>query len=222
MTAPAVRTYRAGQALVFKVNYSRAMYVNGTPQLMVSIGTNVRPAAYIGGTGTAILSFRYMVAPDDLSVQGVVLGNSVGLNGGWIHDAVGNNARLSVPAVNTRGVLVDAVAPTIAGLTVPAAGHYMKNQTLSFTVTFSEPITVTGVPKLQAVIGSTVRNIPYVLGTRTRSLVFRYTLQATDHDADGIALLGQIVLGIGTIRDKAGNPSSLTLPVVSTSGVNVS
>jgi hypothetical protein len=204
------------------VNYSRAVYVNGAPQLMVSIGTNVTPATYIGGTGTTALSFRYVVVPGDLSVQGVVLGNSVGLSGGWIRDAVGNNARLAVPAVNTRNVLVDAVPPTITGLTVPAAGTYTKNQTLSFTVTFSEPMTVTGVPKLQAVIGSTVRNIPYVRGTGTRSLVFRYTLQANDHDADGIALLGQVVLGGGTIRDKSGNsPSSLTLPVVSTSGVTV-
>ncbi len=222
VTAPAAKTYRAGQPLVFKVNYSRAVYVNGAPQLMVSIGTNVTPATYIGGTGTTALSFRYVVAPGDLSVQGVVLGNSVGLGGGWIRDAVGNNARLAVPAVNTRTVLVDAVAPTITGLTVPAAGTYKKNQTLSFTVTFSEPMTVTGVPKLQVVIGTTVRTIPYALGTGTRSLVFRYTLQATDHDADGIALLGQIVLGTGTIRDKAGNPSSLTLPAVSTSGVKVS
>jgi hypothetical protein len=198
------------------------VYVGGTPQLLVSIGTNVKPATYIGGAGTATLSFRYVVAPGDLSVQGVVLGNSVGLGGGWIRDAMGNNARLTVPAVNTRNVLVDAVAPTITGLAIPAAGHYMKNQTLSFTVTFSEPMTVTGVPKLQAVIGSTVRNIPYALGTGTRSLVFRYTLQATDHDANGIALLGQAVLGGGTILDNAGNsPSSLTLPVVSTSGVKV-
>jgi cyclophilin family peptidyl-prolyl cis-trans isomerase len=223
VTAPAAKTYRAGQPLVFNVNYSRAVYVNGTPQLMVSISTNLKPAAYIGGTGTPILSFRYVVAPGDLSVQGVVLGNSLVLNGGWIRDAVGNNARLAVPAVNTRNVLVDALAPTLTGLTVPAAGTYKKNQTLSFTVTFSEPMTVTGVPKLQAVIGSTVRTIPYVQGTGTRSLVFRYTLQATDHDADGIVLLGQIVLGGGTILDKAGNsPSSLTLPVVSTSGVKVS
>jgi len=223
VTAPAAKTYRAGQALVFKVNYSRAVYVNGTPQLMVSIGANVMPASYIGGTGTTSLSFRYVVAPGDLSVMGVVLGNSVGLSGGWIRDAVGNDARLSVPAVNTRGVLVDAVTPTITGLTVPAAGTYKKNQTLSFTVTFSEPMTVTGVPKLQALIGTTVRNVPYVQGTGTRSLVFRYTLQATDHDADGIALLGQIVLGTGTIRDNAGNsPSSLALPGISTSGIKVS
>ena len=222
VTAPAAKTYRVGQPLVFKVNYSRAVYVGGTPQLMVSIGTHVKPATYIGGTGTTTLSFRYVVAPSDLSVQGVVLGNSVGLSGGSIRDAVGNNARLAVPAVNTRNVLVDGVAPTITGLTVPVAGTYKKNQTLSFTVTFSEPMTVTGVPRLQAVIGSTVRNIPYVLGTGTRSLVFRYTLQATDHDSDGIALLGQAVLGGGTLRDKAGNPpSSLTLPVVSTSGVKV-
>jgi cyclophilin family peptidyl-prolyl cis-trans isomerase len=221
VTAPAAKTYRAGQPLVFKVNYSRTVYVNGTPQLMVSIGPNVRPAAYIGGTGTTTLSFRSVVAPGDLSTQGVVLGNSVGLVGGWIRDAVGNNARLALPAVNTRSVLVDAVAPTITGLTVPLAGTYKKNQVLSFTVTFSEPMTVTGLPKLQAVIGSTVRNFAYVLGTGTRSLVFSYTLQATDQDADGIALLGQIALGTGTIRDKAGNPTSLMLPSADTSGVRV-
>jgi len=204
------------------VNYSRAVYVNGTPQVTVSVGQAFRQATYVGGSGTTTLSFRYVVTPGDLSVQGVGLGNTVGLSGGWIRDAVGNNARLAVPAVNTRNTLVDAVSPTITGLTVPAAGNYKRNQTLSFTVTFSEPMTVTGVPKLQAVIGSTVRTIPYVLGTGSRSLVFRYTLQATDHDADGIALLGQIVLGNGTIRDKAGNPpSNITLPVVSTSGVKV-
>jgi len=223
VTAPAAKTYREGQALVFKVNYSRAVYVNGTPQLTVSIGGVFRQAAYIGGAGTKILSFRYLVATGDLSVQRVVLGNTVGLSGGWIRDAVGNNARLTLPAANTNGVLVDAVSPTITGLTIPAAGTYKKGQTLSFTVTFSEPMVVTGVPKLQAVIGSTVRNIAYVRGTGTRSLVFSYTLQASDHDADGIALLSQIVLGTGTIRDKAGNPpTSLTLPVVSTSGVKVS
>jgi cyclophilin family peptidyl-prolyl cis-trans isomerase len=222
VTAPAAKTYRAGQQLVFKVNYSRAVYVNGTPQLMVSIGTSLKPATYIGGTGTTALSFRYVVAPGDLSLQGVVLGDSVGLSGGWIRDAVGNSARLALPGANTRSVLVDAVAPTITGLTIPAAGTYKKNQKLSFTVTFSESVTVTGVPKLQAMIGSTVRNVPYASGTGTRSLVFSYTLQATDRDADGIAILGQIVLGAGTIRDKAGSPSSLTLPVVSTSGVKVS
>jgi hypothetical protein len=223
VTAPAAKTYREGQALVFKVNYSRAVYVNGTPQLTVSIGGVFRQAAYIGGAGTRVLSFRYLVAAGDLSVQRVVLGGTVGLNGGWIRDAVGNNARLTLPAANTSGVLVDAVSPTITGLTIPAARTYKKGQTLSFTVTFSEAMAVTGVPKLQSVIGTTVRNIAYVRGTGTRSLVFSYTLQATDKDADGIALLGQIALGTGTIRDKAGNaPTSLTLPSADTSGVKVS
>jgi hypothetical protein len=110
----------------------------------------------------------------------------------------------------------------LQGVTGPTPRTYASGEKLSFTVTFSEPMTVTGVPKLQAVIGSKVRTIAYLGGTGTRSLVFSYTLQATDHDADGIALLGQVVLGGGTIRDKAGNsPSSLMLPVVSTSGVNV-
>jgi hypothetical protein len=222
VTAPAATTYRTGQALVFKVNYSRVVFVNGVPQLTVSIGQSFRQAAYIGGSGTRSLSFRYTVAAGDLSVQGVVLSSTVALNSGLIRDAVGNPARLTLPAVNTRNVLVDAVPPSVTGLTIPAAATYKKGQTLSFTVTFSEAVLVTGVPRLQAVIGTTVRSIAYVRGTGTKSLVFSYTLQATDKDADGIALQSQIVLGTGTIRDRAGNPpAGLALPSVVTSGVKV-
>jgi len=222
VTPPASKIYRAGQAIVFKVNYSRPVVVTGVPQLTVSIGQSFRQANYIGGSGTKILSFSYTVASGDVSSLGVALGNQVALNGGVIRDTVGNPARLTVPVVNTRGVLVDAVPPSITGLTVPAAGTYKKGQTLSFTVTFSEPVVVTGVPKLQATIGTTVRNVTYVRGTGTKSLVFSYTLQATDKDADGIALQPQIVLGAGTIRDNGGTPpSSLSLPGFDTSGIKV-
>ena len=152
----------------------------------------------------------------------MVLSSTVALNSGWIRDAVGNPARLTLPAVNTRNVLVDAVPPSVTELTIPAAATYKKGQTLSFTVIFSEAVLVTGVPRLQAVIGTTVRSIAYVRGTGTNSLVFSYKIQATDHDADGIALQPQIVLGTGTIRDKGGNPTILTLPSIGTSGVKVS
>lgn len=45
---------------------------------------------------------------------------------------------------------------------------YASGEKLSFTATFSEPMTVTGVPRPQAVIGSTVRNGAYVGGTGSR------------------------------------------------------
>ena len=151
-----------------------------------------------------------------------MLGNQVSLNSGWIRDAVGNPARLILPAVNTRNVLVDAVPPRVTGLTIPAAATYKQGQTLSFTVTFSEPVVVTGAPRLQAVIGTSVRSMAYVRGTGTNSLVFSYKLQATDHDADGIELQSQIVPGTGAIRDRGGNPTILTLPSIGTSGVKVS
>jgi hypothetical protein len=221
VTVPAAKIYRTGQPLVFKVNYSRVVFVNGVPQLTVSIGQSFRQAVYIGGSGTRSLSFRYVVAAGDLSVQGVVLSSTVALNSGWIRDAVGNPARLTLPAVNTRNVLVDAVPPSVTGLTIPAAATYKKGQTLSFTVTFTEAVLVTGVPRLQAVIGTTLRSITYVRGTGTKSLVFSYKIQATDKDADGIALQSQIVLGTGTIRDRGGNPTILTLPSIVTSGVKV-
>jgi len=220
--AIAPRGYKAGDTIVVAVTFTEPVVLTGAAQIGLTVGTTLRQAVYTGGSGRKSLSFRYVVAAGDLSVQGVVLSSTVALNSGWIRDAVGNPARLTLPAVNTRNVLVDAVPPSVTGLTIPVAATYKKGQTLSFTVTFSEAVLVTGVPRLQAVIGTTVRSIAYVRGTGTKSLVFSYKIQATDHDADGIALQSQIVLDTGTIRDKGGNPTILTLPSIGTSGVKVS
>ena len=222
VTPPVAKTYRVGQPLVFQVAFSREVFVNGVPSLTLTVGQAIRSATYSGGAGTKVLSFRYVPVAGDLSTQGVAIGNQISLNNGRIRDAVGNPARLTLPSVNTRGVLVDAVPPTITGLTVPAAATYKKGQTLSFTVRFSEAMVVTGVPQLKAVIGTTVRNVAYVRGTGTNALVFSYVAVAGDRDTDGIVLESQIVLGTATITDRAGNPpASLRLPVVSTSGVKV-
>lgn len=134
---------------------------------------------------------------------------------------MGNPARLTVPVLNPRGVLVDLLPPSVTGPTLPAAGSYKTCQTLTFTARFSEPVTLTGAPKPQVVIGTTVRNVAYVRESGTNALVFSYTPVAPDKDADGIALQPQIGPGCGTITDKGGNPTSLTLPGVDTGGIEV-
>ncbi|MCS7272400.1 MAG: hypothetical protein NZ703_15055 [Gemmataceae bacterium] len=42
-------------------------------------------------------------------------------------------------------------------------------------------------PHLRIVIGSTVRHVPYVSGGGSHTLVFSYTIQASDQDTNGIA-----------------------------------
>jgi hypothetical protein len=75
---------------------------------------------------------------------------------------------------------------SIASIQVPANGHYTTGQVLTFQFFFNQPVFVTGTPYIQIVIGSTVRNVPYLTGSGTNRLVFRYTIQSSDHDTNGI------------------------------------
>ncbi len=116
---------------------------------------------------------------------------------------------------------IDKTAPTIASVAVPANGTYRAGQVLSFTVNFSEAVTVTGTPQLGLTIGSTVRQASYASGSGSTALVFGYTVVSGDLDTDGIAL-GTLALNGGTIQDAVGNNATLTLnSVASTTGVLV-
>ena len=222
---PANGYYKAGDVLTFTVHSSENVLVNttgGTPSLAVTIGSATRQAAYTGGTGSTALTFRYTVVTGDLDGDGITVG-ALAVNSGTIKDAAGNDASLTLNSVgNTTGVLVDAVAPTVASVAVPADGYYHLNDQLNFTVTMSENVTVTGTPSLAVTIGSTVVQANYVSGSGGNSLLFRYTVQAGDRDMDGIAVGAAINLNTGTIRDAAGNDAVLALnSVPGTAGVFV-
>ena len=118
---PANATYAAGQNLVFSVTYNEAVTVNttgGTPSiaLMLDTGGPVQ-AAYVGGSGSDTLTFRYTVAAGDLDTNGITAATSISLNGGTIQDSGSNNAPTTgIPFVSTTGVLVDAVAPSVTSI----------------------------------------------------------------------------------------------------------
>jgi hypothetical protein len=169
--------------------------------------TRMHAVSVDGTTWASAVTLRAVALPAAASAAGMRV---VGLAAG------ASAAVLAVTAAPSN-----AAASAMVYATIPAAATYKTGQTLSFTVTFTEAVLVTGVPRLQAVIGTTLRSITYVRGTGTKSLVFSYKIQATDKDADGIALQSQIVLGTGTIRDRGGNPTILTLPSIVTSGVKV-
>ena len=78
-------------------------------------------------------------------------------------------------------------------------------------MTFSEVVTVTGVPQLTLTIGTESKTANYTSGSGTVSLVFGYTVVAGDTDADGIEIAtDQLSLNNGTITDTAGNAAMLT------------
>lgn len=87
--------------------------------------------------------------------------------------------------------------------------------TLNFSITASEPVTVTGSPRLAIDVGGVTRYANYAAGSGTAALTFAYQVQPGDFDANGITLASPVDLNGGSITDIAGNPAlalSFTLP----------
>ena len=93
---------------------------------------------------------------------------------------------------------------------------------ITFTVTASEPVTVTGTPRIAINVGGVTRYANFV-STSGSAMTFSYQVQAGDFDPDGISFdTPQIDLNGATITDLAGNPlSGLSFTAPNTSGLRV-
>ncbi|MFZ6045561.1 DUF4347 domain-containing protein [Pseudomonas sp. CR3202] len=223
---PANGTYVAGQNLDFTVNLSEAVTVDtsgGIPRLAVILdGGGTVFANYLSGSGTTALVFRLTVATGQFDTNGISVGSILQANGATLRDAVGNDADTTLNNVaSTTGVRVDAVAPTVSSVSVPPAVRYNAGDVLTFAVNASEAVLVTGTPRLALDIGGSTVFANYVSGSGTSTLVFQYSVQAGDNDADGI-VVSSLASNGGALRDAAGNDLNLTLNAIGdTSGVLV-
>ena len=105
----------------------------------------------------------------------------------------------------------------------PAAGTYLEGQAIDFDVHFGVPVTVTGTPEVDLLIGDQTVTATYVSGTGTPTLTFRYVVQEADRDLDGIALASTTVaLPAGaSMVDPVGDDVIRTLPAADLSSVLV-
>ncbi len=216
VTVPANATYVAGQNIDFTINFDENVTVNttgGTPQLAIMLGSIIRQATYISGSGSSALLFRYTIQAGDSDSDGIAIG-ALSANGGTLKDTANNNTTLTLNNVGTTlAVLVDTTAPTTASVTVPANASYIAGQSLDFTINFNEDVTVNtagGTPQLAITVGTTARQATYMSGSGSSALLFRYTIQTGESDSDGIAI-GALSANGGTLRDAANNNASLTL-----------
>jgi len=112
-------------------------------------------ATYLSGSGTNILTFRYTVASghntNDLEYTA---STALSLNGGAIKDSLGLDANLTLPTPNTteslsynKNIIIDTILTTISSVSSTSpTGHYNANKNINITVTFSEPVVVSGSP----------------------------------------------------------------------------
>ena len=120
VAVPSNGSYKQGDDLDFTVKTTEAVTVVGTPQIAITVGADVRQAAYVAGesTSTALL-FRYTVQAGETDTDGVAVGTTLGLNGGTIKDAAENALNLTLNTVgDTTSVLVDTTAPTLSNVSI--------------------------------------------------------------------------------------------------------
>lgn len=81
---PPSGTYTTGQTLTFTVTYNMAVTVTGTPQLVLTMGSNTRYANYASGSGTTTLTFTYTIQASDTATSVATPTSIINLNGGSI------------------------------------------------------------------------------------------------------------------------------------------
>ncbi len=228
VSVPANATYVNGQTMNFTVNFTEPVTVGGSGSLGLDFTPDeggTQTAAYVSGSGSSALVFRYTVAEGVKDGNGIQLASSLTLSGGMtLIDAPGNNANTQLNNVaSTTGVLIDGTAPSVLSVTVPANGTYVAGDNLDFSVTFSKPVEVSGgTPGLPISIGTETVQATLTGGSGTSTLSFRYTVQNNDFDSNGISLAASIASSGATLKDASGNAANLTLKnVPATSGVLV-
>ena len=194
---PGYKLYSTGDDIEFRVTFSEAVEITGTPQLGFCLNNsgqdcNLKQADYNRGTGTSALVFRYTVQTGNEDDNGIWIGdNAITLNSGTISkQGTSQTASLRNSGISTQTSHRVYSGPIIHSVVVTStprysADTYTLGEQIKITVTFSEAVVVTGDPQFRISIGPEAA-APYDSGSDTTMLVFAYTVQDGDADDSGI------------------------------------
>lgn len=191
--------------------------------------TSAVPFTYVV-TGTASAGLDYVALATTSIPSGL---NTVDIPVTIINDALADDGKtLIVSLTSSSGYLIKP-GQGIASMTLgnddtgvtavsstSANGTYLLGTTITVTVTFNNPVAVTGAPTLALATGSTPALAQYVDGNGTNTLNFRYTVGSQDSSAD-LDCTGTTALSLngGTIvKTSTTTAAILTLPVPGQSG----
>ena len=207
-----ITKYGRATTISFRVKFNEVVVVTGSPRIPLTIGaaSNLY-VTYASGTGSSSLVFSYAV-PNDGSVSGAIsIAGPIDLNSGTIKDALDINATLTFTAPNTTGMTVDTTLPTANDSEDISPEALVTGDNLDIVVNFSEPVVVTGAPRVELDLDGDTAYADYVSGSGTDALTFRYVVQEADSvDAAAFDVVNNagdatIDLNGGTIKDLAGN-----------------
>ena len=224
-------TYTVDETVQVQVSFSETVTVTGTPQLTLKIGTGYKPASWTRGNNTEKLTFGYAVASGDTDTDGISIDASQ--LSGVITDAAGNAADLTNTTLSTQtGHKVGTLpahapgsspvqqAPSISSVSLTSTGPYRALDNITVRMTTTAPVTVTGSPTVTVIIGDSEKRASYQSGSGSASLVFQYTVAASDgDDPNGVSVKANALTG-GTIKDTADNALNLNHPELPDQGLS--
>ena len=151
--------YAAGDEIEVTVWFDRTVFVTGSPQLALTVGSDSREASYRSTAGD-VLRFVYTVADDDSDTDGVsIAADALDENGGTIRDGADEGAVLTHAAVGADvGHRVDGIKPALDSATVDAD---------VLTLAFDEALDETSVPAAGGLAGA----IQVTVGGESRQVV---------------------------------------------------
>ena len=203
------RYYRAGQAIELRVEFD--LPVAAMPDTAVSLpiwlDNRQRQASLVGGLGTPVLVFRYVVAPGEAKASRLRVGEELL---GRLQSVYGGHVVKDLPRVEWNNLLVDGQRPRLLMILPPARRVYRPGEWVVSRLVFDENAYVAGKaslrPRLRFAFRGRQREAAYFSGAGTNSLYFRYRLRAGEV-WDGINYnFGRfVIINKGGIRDAAGN-----------------
>lgn len=225
VAVPTPGTYGSGGTLEFTINFSEAVIVDdfgGTPRIALTVGSTLRYADYVSGSGTSALVFRYTVPAGDVDANGIAI-SALSTGGALMQDAAGNDIVTTLNSVgSTAAINIDGTNPGIVNVGASTSdGAYGAGSTITITVAFSTAVdvdTTHGLPTLALASGGTAT---YTGGSGSGTLTFSYTVGAGENSADlDYSSTVALALNGATIIDAGGSHQSanITLTTPGTAG----
>ena len=199
-------TYVRGESVSVVAAFDRKVAVDtaaGSPYFDIDVGSAKRRAAYAGQSLDKMqMGFEYVVQAGDVDEDGVGVAANALSAGGSAITAPGDTtpavlAHVALPSVysyKVDGRLSGAAIVRAIVISDPASDStFTRHEDLYVTVYFDREVAVSttdGVPRIGLDIGGSTRHATYSNPyASTRAIhSFRYVVQASDVDADGISI----------------------------------
>ncbi|TCS85076.1 gliding motility-associated-like protein [Anseongella ginsenosidimutans] len=232
---PAPQSIDGDESLIFSTGNSNLVSVSdadaGGSSIQVKLtatnGLVTLPGAtgliFISGDGAddGTMAFYGTIADINQALHGMIFQPTAGFSGAaslqiTTSDLGSSGSGESQTDTDLINITVNPINPVIT--TVNASrpdGAYKLNEVIPVTITFNQAVDVTGgTPNLLLETGATDRKAVYSSGSGSNTLLFNYTVQAGDLNADlDYASTAALALNAATIQSGSGMDAVLTLPV---------